>query len=51
MKGISEESFRIRVLTKALIDSNSTRKVIDQCTRISNDIIRRAKEKMIIIGS
>jgi hypothetical protein len=46
-----EEPFRIRVIQQVLIDPDADQETIDQCTLLSNDIIRRALLKRQIMGN
>jgi len=50
-KGIKEEPFRTRIISKVLSDPNSSRKLIQQCNEISFEIIRRARKKLEILNS
>lgn len=51
MKDISETSFRIRIISKVLLDPDSTNNIINQCQEISTEIIKRAKIKLQILAN
>lgn len=50
-KGLNEEPFKTRILSKVLNDPNSSQKLIQQCNEISSEIIRRAKKRFEILNS
>lgn len=50
-KDLQGEDFRIRVIEKALSDPSVSGKVKDQCKQISKEIIRRARNRKLILES